>query len=251
MISDRQIRLNHIFAPDGRAAIIALDHGIAGMYPLEQLSDPARLLPLVIAGGADAVIVTPGILKTCAGLFGRTGVILRIDGGPSALTQNWNEMEVMLQVEDALRLGADAVILMGITGAEGEARSLAGLGRVAARCAGWGMPVIGEMLPGGFSAKEVSIDQIATSARLGADLGVDVVKIRYQGPAGDFRKVTASCFVPVIVLGGSRQPADKLIAEICGALEAGAKGVAIGRNVWQHPQPDEITRHIAEAVHGS
>ena len=85
METNKQLRLNRIFGADQRAVVGAIDHGIAGLSPLGALTNPSSLIPAVIAGGADALIVTPGVLKTCGSLMRGAGVILRIDGGPSAL----------------------------------------------------------------------------------------------------------------------------------------------------------------------
>lgn len=251
MVQGKQLRLNHIFGGDGKTMIAALDHGIAGMSPLGHLDHPRVLLPEVVQNGADAVITTPGIARQCSDLFGRAGLILRIDGGPSALSGDWDEMEVLLQAEDALRLGADAVIMMGITGTAKEAQSLASLGRVAARCNEWGLPLIAEMLPGGFAAKEVSIQQIQVSARLAAELGADVVKIKYQAPAEDYQAVICSSYIPVVVLGGSKQSPEQLIGEVKQALGAGARGVAVGRNIWQSECAGEMAALLAGVVHGN
>jgi DhnA family fructose-bisphosphate aldolase class Ia len=247
--SNKQIRLNRIFGMDGRTVIVAMDHGSAGITPLDGLKDPTRLVPVLIDNGADAILTTPGIARLCAHQFGHAGLILRIDGGPSSQTGEWERIQVVLSVEDALRLGADAVIMMGIVGAPGETETLANLWKVAAACHAWGVPLIAEMLPGGFTAKEVSIDQIAVAARLGAELGADLIKIRYQGPAENYRQVIESSYRPVIILGGSKQPLEMLANEARDALKAGAAGVAIGRNVWQDPDPGRITRMLKEAVH--
>jgi class I fructose-bisphosphate aldolase len=247
--SNKAIRLGRIFSTDQKTVLIALDHGSAGFFPLGGLQDPARLLPAVIASGADAILTSPGIARLCAHQLGRVGLVLRIDGGPSAHTQEWEQIRVVLSIEDALRLGADAVIMMGIVGAPGETETLANLWHVAAECHAWGVPLIAEMLPGGFKAKEVSIEQIAAAARLGAELGADVIKIRYQGPPEAYRAVTEACFRPVIILGGSKQPVDLLAGEVRDALAAGAVGVAVGRNVWQDSNPGEVVRVLKEAVH--
>jgi fructose-bisphosphate aldolase, class I len=247
--SNKALRLNRIFASDHKTVVVAMDHGSAGIFPLEGLQDPQRLLPAVIENGADAILTSPGIARLCAHLFGRTGLILRIDGGPSTQTEEWERIRVVLSVEDALRLGADAVAMMGIVGAPGETETLSSLGQVAAACHSWGVPLVAEMLPGGFKAKEVSLEQIAVAARLGAELGADVIKIRYQGPPEKYREVINSCFRPLIILGGSKQPPEQLAREAGDALASGAAGVAIGRNVWQDPDPGAVTRLLKEMVH--
>src|SRR5450759_5418055 len=130
--SNKQIRMNRIIGMDGRTLIVAMDHGSAGIAPLGELRDPTRLIPTLIKNGADAILTSPGIARLCADQLGRVGLILRIDGGPSSQTGEWERIQVVLSVEDALRLGADAVIMMGIVGAPGETETLANLWKVAA-----------------------------------------------------------------------------------------------------------------------
>jgi class I fructose-bisphosphate aldolase len=247
--SNKQIRLNRLMGKDGKTVVVAMDHGSAGIAPLGGLQDPTRLVPELIDNGADAILTSPGIVRLCAHQLGHVGLILRIDGGPSAQSGEWERIKVVLSVEDALRLGADAVIMMGIVGAPGETESLANLWQMAAACHAWGVPLVAEMLPGGFTAKAVTIDQLAVAARLGAELGADLIKIRYQGPAEDYRKVIDACYRPVIILGGSKQPVEQLTSEVRDALSVGASGVAIGRNVWQDPNPGQVTRILKETVH--
>ena len=250
MSTGKQIRLNRLFAGDGKTVIAALDHGIAGLAPLLGLEAPDRLIPTLVAAGIDAVIATPGIASACRGRFGKVGLIVRIDCGPTAITGDWSKNRPALAVEDAIRLGADAVIAMGIVGADGESESIHGLARVAAECERWGMVLIGEMLPGGFSASVVSAEQVAVAARLGAEVGADVIKIRYSGSSDSFRGVVRSCYRPVVVLGGSKQSPEQLISSTRDALGAGAKGVAVGRNIWQAADPGRVAASLVEAVHG-
>ena len=248
-MTNKQIRLNRIFKQDGRTVIAAMDHGIAGITPLAHLEFPRKLLPELIQNGADAIITTPGIVRQCPDLFAGAGLILRIDGGPSSLSGDWGKMEIIRSVEDALKLGADAVIMMGITGTPDEAHSLAMMGQMAARCDEWGIPLVAEMLPGGFTAKEVTFDQLIISARLGAELGADIVKMRYQGPAESYQAVVSACYVPLVVLGGSRQSPEELVQEIKQSRLAGVCGVAVGRNIWQAEQPGQILSKLVQAVH--
>lgn len=227
-----------------------MDHGIAGIQPLAFLEQPSELIKELGEAGVDAILTTPGIARSYAAHLGQLGLILRVDGGPTAATQRWDEMKVILSVEDALRLGADAVAAMGIVGTEGECESLIGLERLAAQCNKWGMVLLAEMLPGGFGAAEVGIEEIAIAARLGAEIGADIIKIRYGGNGENFQSVILSCFKPVVILGGSKQSQDQLLEQVRGALTAGASGVAVGRNIWQASNPGEIARSLVEVVHG-
>ena len=250
MSPGKEIRLNRLLGQDGKTVIVALDHGIAGITPLAKLERPEPLIRAVTENGADALLITPGLARSFSGLFGRVGIIVRVDCGPTALTGEWSDNKPALTVEDAVRLGADAVAAMGIVGAPGESASLQALASLASHCDRWGVVLLAEMLPGGFAASEVSVDQIAVAARVGAELGADLIKIRYSGSVESFRTVTSSCYCPVVVLGGSKQSSEQLLSSTREALTAGAKGVAVGRNVWQSADPGGITASLVEAVHG-
>jgi len=250
MTAGKSIRLNHILRADGKTVIAALDHGIAGITPLAKLDRPEQLISAIVTAGADALIVTPGLTRTFSGLFGRTGIIVRADCGPTALTGRWSDTSPALAVEDALQLGADAVAAMGIVGAEGESASLKALASLAGQCDRWGLVLLAEMLPGGFAASDVSAEQIAVASRVGAELGADLIKVRYSGSVESFRAVTNCCYCPVVVLGGSKQNPEQLLSSTRDALAAGAKGVAVGRNIWQSTDPGGITASLVEAIHG-
>jgi len=249
MDTGKSIRLSHIFRSDGKTVIAALDHGISGMASLSALEHPMSLIPELVESGVDAILTTAGIIQICPQMIGRVGIILRVDGGPSAMTGEWDKMKIILTVEDALRIGADAVIMMGIAGDKGESDSLANLGSMAAECSRWGMPLIAEMLPRGLTASDVSIQDIQIAARLGAELGADIIKIRYQGPAEAYGPVISSCYIPLVILGGSKQSPEKLMADVADAMSVGARGVAVGRNIWQAPRPGDIVSGLVEVVH--
>ncbi len=248
MNSAKIIRLNHIFAPDRRSVIIAMDHGLPGMGPLGHLTHPEDLIQQIKAGGADAILTTPGIASHFAEYMGRLGLIIRLDGAATTLGKGFGEMRLIASVEDALRLGADAVAVMGYCGTEDERVSLETVGKVATECRKLGIPLMAEMLPLGFQGKP-NVQQIALAARIGAELGADIIKTKYTGTPEEYREVTDTCFAPVLILGGSARSSDEMITEVKDALRAGSAGVAIGRNVWQADDVAAKTRSIVEAVH--
>ena len=250
MSSGKTVRLNRVLARDGKTVIAALDHGVAGIAPLEALERLEDLIPKLNAAGVDAVIVTPGALRKFADLFFKLGIVVRVDCGPTALTKEWAENRPAVAVEDALRMGADAVIAMGVAGAPGESASLQALAKLASDCDRLGAVFVAEMLPGGFAANECPAEQISAAARIGAELGADIIKIRYSGSSNSFRAVTGSCYRPVVILGGSKQNPEQLLASTRDAMAAGAAGVAVGRNIWQSKEPGEIARRLVETVHG-
>ncbi|MCC6805448.1 MAG: fructose-bisphosphate aldolase [Anaerolineae bacterium] len=249
MSTAKTIRMNHIFAPDGRAVVIAMDHGLPAMSPLAGLKTPGRLLQQINAGGADAILTTPGIAARFAADIGKLGLIIRLDGGATTLNTSFGTMQLIASVEDALRLGADAVAVMGFCGTPDESDSLRTLGQVATECRTLGVVLMAEMLPLGYQGKP-NVEQVTLAARIGAELGADIIKTKYVGTPETFAEVTETCFAPVLVLGGSAKSPGVVMTEIHDALAAGSAGVAIGRNVWQSETPTEIVREMVRAVHG-
>lgn len=248
MSAAKTIRLNHIFAPDRRSVIVAMDHGLPGMAPLGHLTHPDKLLEQIKAGGADAILTTAGVASQFAGSIGHLGLIIRLDGAATTLGKNFGDMRLIASVEDALRLGADAVAVMGFCGTDDEGSSLETLGLVADECRRLGMPLMAEMLPMGFQAKP-TVQQLTVAARIGAELGADIIKTKYAGTPDEYRQVTDTCFVPVVILGGSSRSSGEMISEVNDAMSAGSAGVAIGRNIWQADDVIARTRSIAQAVH--
>lgn len=249
MSSGKQVRLNRIFGGDGRSVVVAMDHGMSGMFPLGRLADPAALLSAIRAGGADAVLTTPGLARRFAPHLGRLGLIVRIDGGATPIGNVARSSGLVATPEDALRLGADAVAVMGFCGTEDEAQSLLTLGEVATECRALGLALMAEMLPLGFGG-EPTVEEVTMAARIGAEIGADIVKTKYVGPREAYLEVTETCFVPVLVLGGSERDPGQLKGTIDEALTAGASGVAIGRSVWRSPDARGVVTAIVKAVHG-
>ncbi|MBK8021058.1 MAG: hypothetical protein IPK19_06390 [Chloroflexi bacterium] len=248
--SGKTIRMNRIFAPDGRTVIVAMDHGLPAMGPFGALTSPASLLQTIGAAGADAILTTPGIAARFAADIGRLGLIVRLDGGATTLGDGVGRMRLIATVEDALRLGADAVAVMGFCGTPDEGDSLETLGQVAAECRRLGVPLMAEMLPLGYTAKP-TVQQLALAARIGSELGADIIKTKYTGTPDEYREVIETSFAPVLVLGGSSKAPDALIGEIQDAMRAGSAGVAVGRNIWQSEAVFDTTQAMVKAVHGA
>jgi len=249
LAAGKTIRLGRIMGPDGHTVIVALDHGVSGIRELGALAQPEKFIAEISLAGADCVLVTPGSARRFAPAIGRLGMIIRIDGGPTSATGRWNNIRPMMEVEDAQKLGADGVVVMGLIGTEAEEESLRYVASIAAECDRLGMVLIAEMLPGGLTATELSIDQLAVAAHVGAELGADIIKLPYRGPPDQFRIVTSNCYRPVVVLGGPKREDGNFLDDLAGAMEANAAGVAIGRNIWSDPEPGNITSQLVNIVH--
>lgn len=242
-------RLNRIFAADGKTVIIAMDHGLA-LDVLPELADVATVLSGIVKGGADAVLVSYGIAQKYGEILKSTGLIVRLDGGNSSLSNNPGG-NLLYSVEDALRLGADGVACMGFPGADNEAETLCNLAQIAAECNYWQVPLMAEMLPGGFAPEPPNtVENIKLVSRIGVELGAHIIKTTFAGSREEFKEVVTGCFAPVVVLGGDKTKDIKgLFETIEQAVAAGAAGVAIGRNVWKSREPENITRALVELVH--
>ena len=245
----KELRLNRIFASDHRAVIVACDH--AGfMGTVKGLERPERLLEAVAGSGVDAILTTVGIARRFACQLGRLGLILRVDGGSTVRSPVMGALHTMFSVEDACRLGADAVICMGMIGMAEEPSSLQNLAQLSAEAEKWGMPLIAEML---IQPKEgpCTPQDIGFAMRIGAELGADVIKASFARPVDTYREARSACYRPVVVLGGEKVKDEReMLQAVAEALEAGADGVAIGRNVWQHANPGGVCRALAALVHG-
>jgi DhnA family fructose-bisphosphate aldolase class Ia len=127
------------------------------------------------------------------------------------------------------------------------------LGRVAKVASEWGMPLLAMMYTRGSKVKsEYDVKLVKHAARVGAELGADIVKVVYTGSAESFREVVEGCFVPVVIAGGEKMGNDEdLIEMVKGAMAAGAAGVSIGRNVFQHKDPERMVQKICRIVHNS
>ncbi len=240
-------RLRRIFQPDGRALIVAIDHGLTE-GPVTGLEKPAETLAAIVAGGADAVLAGYGLATRFAEALAPVGLIMRIDGGNTSLG-SLAPAGAFHTVADALRLGADAVAVSAFPATPQEELSLRNLAATIGEAHAWGLPVLGEMQPGGFDsgAEFHTAEKLAVAARVAAELGADWVKLPY---AFGYERVVQTCFVPVVMLGGVKAGNERTLLEtIHAAIAAGAAGVAIGRNIFQARDPRAMTATVAAIVH--
>jgi len=244
-------RLNRIFRSDKKTVIIAVDHGM-GMNVNPALDETGKKLEAVIRGGADAILTTFGIVKTFSDILQDVGVILRADGGYSALPSEANgHPRLLYGVEDALRLGADAVVCNGFPGTPSEQDCMKNLAELARQGAEWQVPVMAEMLPGGFGKMVPwNVENVRLAARTGCEYGADIIKTTFAGTAEEFRQVVEASYKPVVILGGeATKDLPGLFLLIEEAMAIGVSGVAIGRNVWNHEDPEAVTRALVDLVH--
>ena len=134
-----------------------------------------------------------------------------------------------------------------------EVQTLKNLATLAGQCQAWDVPLMAEMIPGGFVNPSLrTTENTRLAARLGVELGADIIKTEFVEPGGSFRQVIDHCFRPVLVLGGSKRPDESgLFAMVENALAAGAAGVVIGRNIWGHANPRAMVTALGRIIHQS
>lgn len=246
----KEIRLERIIKRDtGKTVIVPMDHGVS-VGPILGITNMKEAMSQVAAGGANAVVVHKGIVARGHRKSGPDmGLIVHLSASTS-LSPTPNTKTLVCTVEEAVRLGADAVSIHVNIGDEYEKEMLADFGKVARTAADWGLPLLSMVYPRGAKIEdEYDPGAVKHAARLGAELGADVVKVSYTGSPETFQKVVEGCHVPVIIAGGPRMDSDKAILEMVrGAIDAGAAGTSIGRNVFQHQNPTRIVTALSMIV---
>lgn len=247
----KKIRLERIMDRESRnMVIIPMDHGIS-IGPVKGIVNLVDMVNRVADGGANAVLLQKGMAKHGHRGYGRDiGLIIHMSASTS-IGPDPNDKVQVCTVEEAIRMGADAVSVHINIGSDTESDQLEKLGSVARQCDDWGMPLIAMMYPRGKDIKNPNDPElVAHVARAGAELGADIIKTNFTGDVDTFRTVVEGCPAPVVMAGGPRASTDEeFLAMVRSALDAGGRGVAIGRNVFQHENPTAMTRALTLIVH--
>lgn len=215
------------------------------------MEEMASIINKVAEGGANAVVLHKGIVRAGHRGYGKDiGLIIHLSGSTS-LGPDPNVKVPVATVEEAIALGADAVSVHVNVGAPNEPEQLQALGETAKICAGWGMPLFAMMYPRGPKIKDQHDPaMVGHAARVGAELGADIIKTNYTGGPDSFRRVVRGCPVPVVIAGGPKMATPRDVFVMASeAIKAGAIGVSIGRNVFQHQDPVAMTRALKRIVH--
>jgi len=234
----------------GRAVIVPMDHGIT-MGPIEGLVDMRSTIDKVAQGGATAVVLHKGIIPYSHRSFGRDiGLIVHLSAS-TKYSRRTDQKILVTTVEEAIKIGADAVSMHVNIGNDYENEMLADFGDISRLCNEWGMPLMVMIYPRGKDMKDAyDAESIKVCARVGAELGADIIKTSYTGDIDSFREVVRGAQAPVVIAGGPKMGSDEDIFRMVeGALEAGATGLSIGRNAFQHEHPDKMIRALSRMVH--
>jgi len=232
----KKYRLRSIFKDDGKALVVAMDHGMIGNV---QLSPILNIAEKVIKGGADALLVTPAAARyLIEKLSRRVPLVLSIPYDPQ-------------YVELAVKLSADAVKTTYFGRVPLDWDMMEKIWAVARACDEWGMPYMVEIVPCDDSGKILyDLEKVKQAARIGGELGGDLVKTTYVGPSKAYRTVIESTFVPITIMGGPKMDTVKeLLTVVKEAVDAGATGGTIGRNIWQHEDPERMVKALISIIH--
>ncbi len=248
----KQIRLERIINRNtGKTVIVPMDHGVSA-GPIMGITDMKQAMSQVADGGANAVVVHKGVVARGHRQSGPDmGLIVHLSGSTS-LSPDPNAKTLVCTVEEAIKLGADAVSVHVNIGNGQEKEMIKDLGLAAQKASEWGMPLLAMIYPRGEKIRnEYDPEVIKHAARLGAELGADIVKVSYTGDPESFREVVEGCHVPVVIAGGPKMDSDEAVLKMVkGAIEAGACGISIGRNVFQHANPKAMVAALSVIVHG-
>ncbi len=236
-------RLSKIIKPsNSRCVMLAVDHGYF-LGPTEKLENPRETIgPLL--NYADSLMLTRGVLRTSVIPESNTPIVLRVSGGSSIIGEDLSKETIVTSIEEAIKLNASCLALSIFVGSKYEFQTLKNLSKLVNEGEKYGIPVLAVTAVG----KEMARDSryLALACRIAAELGAHVVKT-YHCP--DFNKVVEGCPVPVIIAGGKKLAEREALQLTFDALENGASGVDMGRNIWQSDNPVAMLKAVRAIVH--
>ncbi len=235
-------RLANIFDPtSGRTVMLAFDHGYfqGPTRGLERID--LDIVPLTRY--ADTLMLTRGILRTSIPPSYTRGIVLRASGGPSILKELSNE-QIAISIEEAIRLNAAAMAVQVFIGGEYESQSIHNLTRLVDAGNRYGIATLAVTAVGRELTRDARYIRLAT--RICAELGATYVKTYY---VPGFETVTAACPVPIVIAGGKKQPEMDALRMAYNAVQQGASGVDMGRNIFQADNPAAMIQAVRKVVH--
>lgn len=234
-------RIARLQGAGGRFLFVALDHGLpAG--PLPGIEDPRALLRQLQGGGATGVIVNPGMVRHVAGELSGAALVVHLSAG-TVLGAHPTSKVLSTTVDHAVALGAEAVSVQLHFGDVAEGRMLSDAGRIADLAAGYGLPTVVMTTPPPDRTRDA--EACAHAVRAAAELRARVVQMPFPGSADIVRAAVRGCPVPLVIAGGpAGTPVGAWLASMRDCLSAGAAGISVGRNLFQHPDPASFLRQL-------
>ncbi len=238
-----QNRLARIFNPKtGRTVMLAFDHGYfqGATTGLERID--VKIMPL--APYADTLMLTRGILRSIVPPSYTQSIVMRASGGTSMLKELSNE-EIAVDIEDSIRMNVSAMAVQVFIGGEYEKQSIINMTRLVDQGTRYGIPTLAVTAVGKDMVRDARYFRLAT--RICAELGAHYIKTYYVEK--DFETVTASCPVPIVIAGGKKIPELDALKMAYNAIQRGAAGVDMGRNIFQSESPVAMIKAVRSVVH--
>jgi putative autoinducer-2 (AI-2) aldolase len=239
-------RLSKIILPgDNRCVMLAVDHGYF-LGPTERLEVPSNTIKPLLAY-ADSLMLTRGIVRTSVNPTTSVPIVLRVSGGTSIIGEDLSNETITTSIEEAIRLNATCLALSIFVGSKYEHQTLSNLAKLVDKGEQYGIPILAVTAVGKEMARDTRY--LSLACRIAAELGAHIVKTYYSE---NFEKVIEGCPVPVIIAGGKKLPNEMDALELAyNAIQDGAAGVDMGRNIWQSDHPIEMIKAIRAIVHGN
>ncbi len=252
----KSVRLSRILKSDGRAVVFAFDHGVEhgpSDFPPEHI-DPRVIIGKVVEAGVDAIMMLPGIARITWDLWGnKTALIVKVTSKTNLRPRDERLLQsVFGYVEEAVALGADAVAATVYWGSQYEDRMLQQWFAVRNEAESYGLPCLQLAYPRGPAIpNRYDVEIVRYGARAAAESGADLIKTYYTGSLETFKQVVeAASGVPVLMSGGPRREKEvDFLRDVKNVLEAGGRGVVVGRNVFQHKNPTGMMKAVIGVVH--
>ena len=238
-------RMARIINPDtGRAVMVAFDHGYF-LGPTHKLEVPRQTITPLLPY-ADTIMLTRGVLRSSVDPESRANVVLRVSGGSSIVGPDLSDEGLTTSFRDAIRLNVAGVGISVFVGSEHERQTLLNLAELVDKGEEYGIPVLG-ITAVGKELEKRDARYLSLCCRICVELGTHIVKTYY---CEDFEKVTASCPAPIVIAGGPKLETEMDVFDMTyNAIQQGAVGVDMGRNIWQNDHPVAVIRAIRSIVH--
>ena len=251
----KAMRMKRVIDPAGVSVICALDHGMTSPTFLEPLADIRTRTEEAVAGGSNVIMMSKGMIRVAEPAFSPTTSLALLLSASASPTGDRPSIVQIADVEEALVLGADCVVLFTALGGDAEAEMIETLAGVGRECAALGMPFIAEAeFPTTYASVEeltaqYGFEYLSRNVRLCSELGADIVKTNWPGSGEQFGQlVEAANGIPMVLAGGSRLEDLELLTRMEQAMAAGAIGCSVWRNIFMHRSPEAITRALSRVI---
>jgi predicted phospho-2-dehydro-3-deoxyheptonate aldolase len=246
----KNIRLKRIFNKmSGNIVLVPLDHGVT-MGPVEGLKNIKDTMKRFTYSEVDGVILHKGNIRNTIEYLGEDINLIVHLNASTQISPDPDLKTLICTVEEAIQLGADAVSIHINIGSDNESRMLYDFGIIGKKCGDWGIPLLAMMYVRGKFIDNGTTKHIKLAARVASELGADIVKVNFTGDIDSFRSVIEGCSVPIVVAGGEKaSSSESILRDIHAAMKVGARGVACGRNAFQHENPKLFCKAVSMIVH--